>query len=80
MSVHHGTKLSLARTPGMWASENPWSRSNSIVCLHDPPLRDSSHSDSPENVELKYFAGLTGDQIAELLKVSPATVDRDWWQ
>jgi RNA polymerase sigma factor (TIGR02999 family) len=29
-------------------------------------------------VELKYFAGLTGDQIAEVLDVSPATVDRDW--
>ena len=29
-------------------------------------------------VELKYFAGLTGDEIAEALEVSPATVDRDW--
>ena len=29
-------------------------------------------------VELKYFAGLTGDQIAEVLEVAPATVDRDW--
>jgi len=31
-----------------------------------------------EVVMLKYFAGLTGDEIAELLEVSPRTVDSDW--
>ena len=29
-------------------------------------------------VELKYFGGLTGEEIAEVLKVSPETVKRDW--
>ncbi|MBK9164786.1 MAG: sigma-70 family RNA polymerase sigma factor [Acidobacteria bacterium] len=29
-------------------------------------------------VEMKYFAGITNDQIAEVLKVSPETVKRDW--
>ena len=29
-------------------------------------------------VELRYFGGLTNDEIAEVLKVSPATVERDW--
>ncbi|HMS08783.1 MAG TPA: sigma-70 family RNA polymerase sigma factor [Pyrinomonadaceae bacterium] len=29
-------------------------------------------------VEMKYFAGITTDQIAEVLKVSPETVKRDW--
>jgi len=29
-------------------------------------------------VELKYFGGLTNEQIAEVLKVSPETVKRDW--
>lgn len=29
-------------------------------------------------VELRYFGGLTEDQIAELLGVSPRTVRRDW--
>jgi len=29
-------------------------------------------------VELRYFAGLSADQIAELLKVTRRTVDRDW--
>jgi RNA polymerase sigma-70 factor, ECF subfamily len=29
-------------------------------------------------VELRYFGGLTNAEIAEVLKVSPATVERDW--
>lgn len=29
-------------------------------------------------VELRYFAGLTGDQAAEVLGVSPTTADRYW--
>lgn len=29
-------------------------------------------------VELKFFAGLTEEEISEFLKISPATVRRDW--
>lgn len=29
-------------------------------------------------VELRYFAGLTGDAVAELLEISPSTADRHW--
>lgn len=29
-------------------------------------------------VELRYFAGLTGDQAAEILEISPSTADRHW--
>lgn len=29
-------------------------------------------------VELKYFGGLTNEEVAEVLKVSPETVKRDW--
>lgn len=29
-------------------------------------------------VELKFFGGLTEDEICEVLKISPATVRRDW--
>jgi RNA polymerase sigma factor (TIGR02999 family) len=29
-------------------------------------------------VELRYFAGLTGDQAAEVLGISASTADRDW--
>jgi RNA polymerase sigma factor (sigma-70 family) len=29
-------------------------------------------------VELRYFGGLTGEEIAEILELSPATVQREW--
>jgi RNA polymerase sigma factor (TIGR02999 family) len=29
-------------------------------------------------VDLRYFAGLTGDQAAEILGISPSTADRHW--
>jgi RNA polymerase sigma factor (TIGR02999 family) len=29
-------------------------------------------------VELRYFAGLTGDQASEILGISPSTADRHW--
>jgi RNA polymerase sigma factor (TIGR02999 family) len=29
-------------------------------------------------VELRYFAGLSGDQVAEVLGISPSTADRYW--
>jgi RNA polymerase sigma factor (TIGR02999 family) len=29
-------------------------------------------------VELRYFAGLTGDQAADILGISPSTADRHW--
>jgi RNA polymerase sigma factor (sigma-70 family) len=29
-------------------------------------------------VELRYFGGLTIEETAEALKISPATVKRDW--
>jgi RNA polymerase sigma factor (TIGR02999 family) len=38
-------------------------------------------ADSPRRsqvVELRYFGGLVNEEIAEVLKVSPATVERDW--
>jgi RNA polymerase sigma factor (TIGR02999 family) len=31
-----------------------------------------------EIVEMRFFAGLTVDEIAEVLEISPATVKRDW--
>jgi DNA-directed RNA polymerase specialized sigma24 family protein len=31
-------------------------------------------------VELRYFAGLTLDETAEAMELSPATVKRDWFK
>ena len=53
--------------------------SKEIVDLHEA-LEQLSALDSrkAQVVELKYFGGLNYDEMAEVLKISPVTVRRDW--
>ena len=53
--------------------------SKEIIDLHEA-LEQLSALDSrkAQVVELKYFGGLNYDEMAEVLKVSPVTVRRDW--
>jgi RNA polymerase sigma factor (TIGR02999 family) len=46
----------------------------------DQALEKLAHIDSRQSriVELRFFGGLTEDEIAEVLGVSPRTVKRDW--
>lgn len=39
---------------------------------------DAMDAQKARIVELRYFGGLTIDETAEVLKISPATVKRDW--
>jgi RNA polymerase sigma-70 factor (ECF subfamily) len=50
-----------------------------VLALHDA-LSALGELDArqAELVEMRYFAGLTIDEIAEVLKISPATVKREW--
>ena len=50
------------------------------VLALDAALNQLEQSDprAAKVVELRYFAGLSPEQIAELLKVTRRTVDRDW--
>jgi RNA polymerase sigma-70 factor (ECF subfamily) len=54
-------------------------RSDEIVEL-DEALKRLAELDKRKSdvVELKYFGGLTNEEIAEVLKISPETVKRDW--
>ena len=54
-------------------------RSDELVRL-DEAMRGLAVLDTrkAQVVELKYFGGLTNDEIAEVLKISPETVKRDW--
>jgi len=53
--------------------------SKEILELHEALERLSTlDSRKAQVVELKYFGGLTYDEIAEVLKVSHVTVRRDW--
>jgi RNA polymerase sigma factor (TIGR02999 family) len=50
-----------------------------VIALHDA-LSKLAELDprQAEIVEMKFFAGLTVDEIAEILDIAPATVKRDW--
>jgi RNA polymerase sigma factor (TIGR02999 family) len=50
-----------------------------VVAL-DEALNALSQRDEQQSriVEMRYFGGLTIDETAEVLKISPATVKRDW--
>jgi RNA polymerase sigma factor (TIGR02999 family) len=53
--------------------------SKEIVDLHEALERLTTlDSRKVQVVELKYFGGLTYDEIAEVLKISRITVRRDW--
>jgi RNA polymerase sigma factor (TIGR02999 family) len=53
--------------------------SKEIIDLHEA-LEKLATFDSrkAEVVELKYFGGLNYEEMAEVLKISPVTVRRDW--
>jgi RNA polymerase sigma factor (TIGR02999 family) len=54
-------------------------QSGAILDLNDVLERLASlDSRAAQGVELRYFGGLTQDEIAEVLKVSTVTVRRDW--
>ena len=50
-----------------------------VIVLHDA-LERLSAIDARKSriVELKFFGGLTTSEIAEVLQLSPATIERDW--
>lgn len=50
-----------------------------ILALHDALVRlHEYHPRQAQVVELRYFGGLGNDEVAEVLGVSRATVERDW--
>ena len=54
-------------------------RVDEVIALDDA-LKDLAQFDQRKSqiVELRFFAGLSIEETAELLKVSPGTVMRDW--
>jgi RNA polymerase sigma factor (TIGR02999 family) len=50
-----------------------------LLALDDALSRFAkTHPQKARLVELRFFAGLTGDEAADVLGVSPSTADRDW--
>lgn len=49
-----------------------------LDCALERLAERANGRDKSRVVELRFFAGLTNEQVAEVLGVSPATVKRDW--
>jgi RNA polymerase sigma factor (TIGR02999 family) len=50
-----------------------------LIALHEALNRLQTEDPlKAQLVELRYFAGLTGDQVAEVLGISASTADRHW--
>jgi RNA polymerase sigma factor (TIGR02999 family) len=66
--------LSLEKSPDIFQSTDP-----DVVALHDA-LNALAAIDPRKSqvIELRFFGGLTAEETAEVLKVSPDTVLRDW--
>jgi len=71
-----GDRMRVDLLDGDLATDRP---SNELLAL-DEALKELSETDSTkaELVKLRYFAGLTIEQAAELLNISTATAKRHW--
>jgi RNA polymerase sigma factor (TIGR02999 family) len=50
-----------------------------VLVVHDALDRlEALDSRKGRIVELKFFGGLTTDEIAQVLRISPATIEREW--
>jgi RNA polymerase sigma factor (TIGR02999 family) len=71
-----GSSVKLSLDEAMAATEK---KDLDLISLNDA-LKALSETDSQQAriVELRYFAGLTIEETAEVIGISPATVKRDW--
>jgi len=84
VSPRHGGKLpKVSLDEGLvyeWAqAESSWRQAESLLSLNE--ALDKLHELDPratELVEMRFFAGMTEAEIAEVLKLSVRTVKRDW--
>jgi len=72
--VDHSTAPDLDRLP------EPGSARATELCVLDEALGSLTEIDPrrAQVIELRFFGGLTDEETAEVLKVSPQTVMRDW--
>ena len=73
---HGGGRRRQDLDPDRFAAPVP---ADELLALHEALDNFAAeHPQKAELVKLRYFAGLTADQAAELLSVSPSTADRHW--
>jgi RNA polymerase sigma factor (TIGR02999 family) len=76
---HGGGRKRVGFDEAILAYEQGDMSADDLIAL-DEALEKLSKEDSPKAdlVKLRYFAGMTSDQAAKILGMSPATADRDW--
>jgi RNA polymerase sigma factor (TIGR02999 family) len=73
---HGGLRQREALAPDLIAAPAP---DDELLALHEALDRLAErHHEKAELVKLRYFAGLTADQAAAALGISPSTGDRRW--
>jgi RNA polymerase sigma factor (TIGR02999 family) len=73
---HGGQRQREAIDPDRLAAPAP---DDELLALHEALDRlAEGHPEKAELVKLRYFAGLTADQAAAALGISPSTADRHW--
>lgn len=69
-----GEKIALDEASGLWIAPD-----KNLIALDEALTRLAVFdSQQAQVVEMKYFGGLTIEEIAEVLNISPATVKREW--
>jgi RNA polymerase sigma factor (TIGR02999 family) len=76
---HGGGRKRIGFDEAILAYEEGDMSADDLIAL-DEALEKLSKEDPPKAdlVKLRYFAGMTSDQAAKILGMSPATADRDW--
>jgi RNA polymerase sigma factor (TIGR02999 family) len=74
--IHGGGRHRQELHPDLVAAPEP----DEVLLALDAALAKLAERDplKARLVELRYFAGFTGDQAAEILGISPSTADRHW--
>lgn len=74
--IHGGERKREMLHPDLVAAPEP---DEELLALDTALAKLAEHDPmKAQLVELRYFAGLTGDQAAEILGISPSTADRHW--
>lgn len=80
--IKHGggrRQISLEDAPMLGGEEDPSDTALSLLALNDAlEALDKYNRRMAEVVKLRFFAGLSTDQVAEVLGVNARTVQRDW--
>lgn len=84
--LHHARKRLAAKRGGaaqrvsLSLAEGSFEQQNVDLIALDKALEELSQFDARKSrlVELKFFGGMTTAEIAEVLELSPATVEREW--